>query len=211
MGESCPLSTSGSHLSADDVPASGEPLDGPNGGASVLPSSWTQKGAAAGLSDSLSFLTPRRLVHPSRRLPGPRGSRGPSRPSRGSGGPSESGHWLSLATPAHLQARGPSLVIGGFMKDSKCVSINVFYLALRKTSCPLSYSWACAHTEDPTGIRGPGGLPFRAPFPARPAPYPRSHVPAPGGPVYTPSCSLSGDGVHCSAWGSVIPTLPSVG
>ena len=97
------------------------------------------------------------------------------------------------------------------MKDSKCVSINLFYLALRKTSCPLSCLWACAHAEDPMGIRGPGGLPFRAPFPAQPALYPRSRAPAPGGPVYTLSCSLSRDGAHCSAGGSVIPTLPSVG
>lgn len=170
-------------------------MGGPNDGASVLSSVWTQKGASASLGDSLSFLTPCRLVRPSHRLPGPRGS----------------GRWLSLASPAHLQPRWPSLVNGGFMKDSKCVSINVFYLALRKTSCPLSCLWACAHTEDPTGIRGPGGLPFRAPFPIQPAPYPRSRAPAPGGPVYTSSCSLSGDAVHFSARGRVIPTLPSVG
>lgn len=88
------------------------------------------------------------------------------------------------------------------MKDSKCVSINVFYLALRKTSCPLSCPWARAHTEDPTGIRGPGGLPFHAPFPTQPALYPRSRVPASGRTVYTPRCSLSRDGVHSSAGGA---------
>ena len=51
------------------------------------------------------------------------------------------------------------------MKDSKCVSINVFYLALRKTSCPLSCLWACAHTEDPTGSEAQVGCPSVLPSP----------------------------------------------
>lgn len=185
----------------DDVPASGEPLGGPNGGASVLASGWTQKGASAGLGNSLSFLTPCRLVHPSRHLPGPRGS----------GGPSESGRRLSLATPAHLQARWPSLVNGGFIKDSKCVSINVFYLALRKTSCPLSCPWARAHNEDPTGIRGPGGLPFHAPFPAQPALYPRSCAPGSWRDCLHPQLLPLQGRCPLLCWGSMIPTLPSVG
>ena len=104
--------------------------------------------------------------------------------------PPGSGHWLYLATPAQLQAQWPRVANASFMKDKKCISINVLYCALSKASCLLS-CLHLLHGEAPSATSSPeGSLSSCAPL-TQPVLYPNTRAPLPVGPSMPLECSLS--------------------
>lgn len=74
------------------------------------------------------------------------------------------------------------------------ISINVFYLALKKAPCPLSGPCSCAHSENPRATEARMGQPVCTPQILHRSPgwpvYTLVH-PSPGWPVYTLACPLS--------------------
>lgn len=142
----------GLRLSANDVPP--RPPDESSadfpGTVLVMASGWRRKGPSASWGGSLSFRTP---CPPAPAASGVHGvSELLSTRSSGLQAPTPTRKWaLALpGPPAHLQAPRPRVAGASLMRDHKCVSINVLYLALKKP-LPCVLSGVCSHHEDALG------------------------------------------------------------